>query len=70
MSEGKWNQERVCRIYNNVGTNLRIKPRKRLVRDKLGALTVLESHQPSVVDGLHAQPARRRRDVSVVQRHR
>jgi putative transposase len=35
-----WNYKRVYRIYRELELNLRIKPRKRLVRDKLQALTV------------------------------
>jgi putative transposase len=38
----KWNQKRVCRIYKERELNLRIKPRKRLVRDKPEALTAPE----------------------------
>jgi putative transposase len=35
-----WNHKRVYRIYRELELNLRIKPRKRLVRDKPQALTV------------------------------
>ena len=38
----KWNHKRVYRIYKELELNLRIKPRKRLVRDKPEALTVPE----------------------------
>ena len=36
----KWNHKRVYRIYKELELNLRIKPRKRLVRDKPQALSV------------------------------
>ena len=35
-----WNHKQVYRIYKELELNLRIKPRKRLVREKPGALTV------------------------------
>ncbi len=36
----KWNHKRVYRIYKELELNLRIKPRKRFVRDKPEALTM------------------------------
>jgi len=36
----QWNHKRVYRIYKELELNLRIKPRKSLVRDKPEALTV------------------------------
>ena len=39
----KWNHKRVYRIYKELELNLRIKPRKRLVREKPEALTVPEA---------------------------
>jgi putative transposase len=42
----KWNHKRIYRIYKALELNLRIKPRKRLVRDKPDALVVpLSSNQ-------------------------
>ncbi len=38
-----WNHKRVYRIYRELELNLRIKPRKRLKRDKPEALTVPEA---------------------------
>lgn len=38
----KWNHKRVYRIYKELELNLRIKPRKRLVRENPEALTVPE----------------------------
>ena len=39
----RWNHKRVYRIYRELELNLRIKPRKRLRRDKPDALTVPEA---------------------------
>jgi putative transposase len=36
----KWNQKRVYRIYKQLELNLRIKPRRRIKRDKPEALSV------------------------------
>ena len=38
-----WNHKRICRIYCALELNLRIKPRKRLKRDKPDALAVPEA---------------------------
>jgi putative transposase len=38
-----WNHKRVYRIYRELELNLRIKPKKRLVREKPEPLTVPES---------------------------
>jgi putative transposase len=35
----RWNHKWVCRIYQELELNLRIKPKKRLVREKPAALT-------------------------------
>jgi putative transposase len=48
----QWNHKRVYLIHKELELNLRIKPRKRLVRDKPGALTVPEGINK--VDGLQA----------------
>jgi hypothetical protein len=65
-----WNHKRVYRIYCELELNLRIKPRKRLKRDKPDALAVPEAPNMTSlsrmqtcavvqrVDGLHGRPAR------------
>ncbi len=45
-----WNHKRVYRIYPELELNLRIKPRKRLVREKLEPLTVPTAINQGVVD--------------------
>lgn len=51
-----WNHKRVYRIYRTLELNLRIKPRKRLVR-QVPAVDDTVAHQLGLVDGLHARPA-------------
>ena len=52
----KWNHKRVYRIYKELELNLRIKPRKRLVREKPEALTVPEGiNQVWSMDFMHDQ---------------
>jgi putative transposase len=43
VKDFKWNHKRVYLIYKELELNLRIKPRKRLVREKPEALTVLQA---------------------------
>ena len=50
-----WNHKRVYRNYRELELNLRIKLRKRLVRDNPRPLTVPRRHQRGLVDGLHAR---------------
>lgn len=51
-----WNHKRVYRIYRQLELNLRIKPRKRLVRDKPEPLTVpQQSNQVWSMDFMHDQ---------------
>lgn len=54
----RWNHKRVYRIYRELELNLRIKPRKRLVREKPEALAVPESiNQCWSMDFMHDQLA-------------
>jgi putative transposase len=55
MKGYRWDHKRVYRIYRELELNLRIKPRKRIVREKSEPLAVSEGHQPALVDGLHAR---------------
>ncbi len=48
-----WNHERIYRIYCELELNLRIKPRKRLKREKPDALAVPEAPNMTMVHGLH-----------------
>ena len=51
-----WNHKRVYRIYRELELNLRIKPRKRLVRDKPQPLSVPEAiNQVWSMDFMHDQ---------------
>jgi putative transposase len=51
-----WNHKRVYRIYRELELNLRIKPRKRLVREKPQPLTVPETcNQVWSMDFMHDQ---------------
>ena len=61
MKGFKWNHKRVYRIYRELELNLRIKPRKRLVREKplpLGVPTAI--NQVWSMDFMHDQLADRR----------
>lgn len=52
----RWNHKRVYRIYKQLELNLRIKPRKRLVRDKPAALVVpMLANQVWSMDFMHDQ---------------
>jgi putative transposase len=52
----EWNHKRVYRIYKKLELNLRIKPRKRLVREKPEALTVPQGiNQVWSIDFMHDQ---------------
>ena len=52
----KWNHKRVYRVYKELELNLRIKPRKRLIREKPEVLTVpLEINQVWSMDFMHDQ---------------
>ena len=52
----KWNHKRVYRIYRELELNLRIKPRKRLVREKPAALAVPDAiNEVWSMDFMHDQ---------------
>ena len=52
----KWNHKRVYRIYKELELNLRIKPKKRLVREKSEVLDVPTSiNEVWSVDFIHDQ---------------
>ena len=52
----KWNHKRVYRIYRELELNLRIKPKKRMVREKPETLTVPEAiNQVWSMDFMHDQ---------------
>jgi putative transposase len=52
----KWNHKRVYRIYRELGLNLPIKPKKHLVREKPGPLSVPTSiNQCWSMDFMHDQ---------------
>ncbi len=52
----KWNHKRVYRIYKKLELNLRIKPRKRLIREKPQTLTVPQGiNQVWSMDFMHDQ---------------
>ena len=51
-----WNHKRVYRIYRDLELNLRIKPKKRLIREKLEALSVpLKANESWSMDFMHDQ---------------
>jgi putative transposase len=60
-----WNHKRVHRIYCEPELNLRIKPRRRLKRDKPEELAVPEA--PRLVDGLHGRSPGRRTPVPAAE---
>lgn len=56
MKDYPWNHKRVYRIYRELELNLRIKPRKRIVREKPEALAVPEAiNQCWSMDFMHDQ---------------
>ncbi len=56
VKEKRWNHKRVYRIYRELELNLRIKPKKRMVREKPATLTVPESiNQVWSMDFMHDQ---------------
>jgi putative transposase len=65
-----WNHKRVYRIYRELALNMRIKPKKRLVREKPEALTVPQAiNETWSMDFMHDQLARRAQ-LPIVQRYR
>ena len=77
-----WNHKRVYRIYRELELNLRIKPKKRIVREKPEPLAVPEkinqvwsivarqAMRSNAERGFHARCTTRRPNVSVVQCNR
>jgi len=65
----KWNHKRIYRVYRELELNLRIKPRKRLVRDKPEPLSVPQAINDGLVHGFHARPVGGRQELPAVQRH-
>ena len=56
VKDFKWSHKRIYRIYRELELNLRIRPRKRLVRDKPDALVVpLGINQVWSIDFMHDQ---------------
>ena len=56
VKQFSWNHKRVYRIYRELELNLRIKPRKRLVRDKPQALAVpMQMNEVWSMDFMHDQ---------------
>jgi putative transposase len=56
VKEKPWNHKRVYRIYRELELNLRIKPKKRMVREKPATLAVPESiNQVWSMDFMHDQ---------------
>lgn len=56
VKEKRWNHKRVYRIYRELELNLRIKPKKRMVREKPAKLSVPESiNQVWSMDFMHDQ---------------
>ncbi|XQM36065.1 HTH-like domain-containing protein [Cupriavidus sp. H19C3] len=52
-----WNHKRVYRIYRERELDLRIKPRRRLVRQAPDPLICAGVGERGMVDGLHARPS-------------
>ena len=55
-----WNQKRVYRIYPELDLNLRIKPWRRIKRDRPDELSVPITINTGVVDGFHERQSGRR----------
>lgn len=70
VKDYRWNHKRVYWIYREFELNLRIKPRKRIVREKPEALAVPGGNQSVLVDGLHARSVGRWAQFPIAQHHR